>query len=492
MPTLRITQHAEGQDKQRVHIALLDGELVLGSADSSFDFELTAQDREDLRWYLGDYLQFPQDPVPTIAARVERRIAEIGTELFKALFQSSEDARDLWATLLDRLNDTRVEIATEVQEATAFPWELVRDPKTDTPLALRAQAFVRAHHQAAQRPKLPEAPTEDSGPIRILLVICRPGGREDVPFRSVASRLIKGLSEEARAAFQLDVLRPPTFEQLGRVLREAKAEDRAYHVIHFDGHGLVLDLAKQFERWKDEAYQELMKLLDSHVGSNRDRFGPEELYPRPVRQGGHGYLAFENPKSGHNLRLVDGSELGRLLVETDVPLLVLNACRSAHIEAPAGPTASESADENVHDQVRAIGSLAQEVMDTGALGVVAMRCNVYVVTAAQLVADLYAALTQGHSLGRGGDPGPQAAGRRSDAGDRLRSAPAAGLAGAGRVRGGPGSDLPEASQRRGADDHAERGAGCAHRGWTRPRVAEASRRGLLRPGRDAAGAGPGV
>ncbi|MEK7326689.1 MAG: AAA family ATPase, partial [Chloroflexota bacterium] len=49
--------------------------------------------------------------------------------------------------------------------------------------------------------------------------------------------------------------------------------------------------------------------------------------------------------------------------------------------------------------IRAFGSLAQEVMDAGVAGVVAMRYNVYVVTAAQFVADLYAALAQGQSLG---------------------------------------------------------------------------------------------
>jgi hypothetical protein len=49
--------------------------------------------------------------------------------------------------------------------------------------------------------------------------------------------------------------------------------------------------------------------------------------------------------------------------------------------------------------VRAFGSLAQEVMDAGVAGVVAMRYNVYVVTAAQFVADLYAALAQGAAQG---------------------------------------------------------------------------------------------
>src|SRR5207237_2592773 len=102
--------------------------------------------------------------------------------------------------------------------------------------------------------------------------------------------------------------------------------------------------------------------------------------------------------------LVDGPRLGQLLAETDVPVLVLNACRSAHAEAQDAPEAVEAApaqEENAdpHAQVRALGSLAQEVMDAGVTGVVAMRYNVYVVTAAQFVADLYAALAQGVTLG---------------------------------------------------------------------------------------------
>jgi hypothetical protein len=40
-----------------------------------------------------------------------------------------------------------------------------------------------------------------------LPVIYRPGGSEDAPFRSIASRLIKGLGKSAREAFQLGVLR---------------------------------------------------------------------------------------------------------------------------------------------------------------------------------------------------------------------------------------------------------------------------------------------
>jgi hypothetical protein len=115
-----------------------------------------------------------------------------------------------------------------------FPWELLRDPVADLPLALDVPAFVRCHSKPALRPNPPEpAP----GKIRILLAICR---LEDdrVGFRSVARRLIRGLSGEAREPFDLEVLRPATFEQLAKRLREAKAQGKPFHAVHFDGHGL--------------------------------------------------------------------------------------------------------------------------------------------------------------------------------------------------------------------------------------------------------------
>ena len=170
-------------------------------------------------------------PAPRVS---KSACAILGHELFNGLFAANTRTLRLWGKIAERLDDLRVEIVTDAEGATALPWELLRDPDTDTALALHAQSFVRA---------APEAPRqalalEQQPVIRILLVICRPGGGDDVPFRSVASRLIKGLSAEARQVFQLDVLRPPTFARLGQVLREAKAAGKPYHVVHFDGHGV--------------------------------------------------------------------------------------------------------------------------------------------------------------------------------------------------------------------------------------------------------------
>jgi tetratricopeptide (TPR) repeat protein len=161
------------------------------------------------------------------------------------------------------------------------------------------------------------------------------------------------------------------------VLRAAQSSGQPYHIVHFDGHGVFAE-------------------SDALIG------GVSPLTFGDRRPGKHGYLVFENSRLDSNIELVDGPKLGALLVEAGSPVLVLNACRSAHSEAlqtPARVGDESSGDQNPHLDVRAFGSLAQEIMDSGVPGVVAMRYNVYVVTAAQFVADLYTALLQGYTLG---------------------------------------------------------------------------------------------
>jgi tetratricopeptide (TPR) repeat protein len=349
MPVLRLRQTSEGGDVYRVLLELeADGRRR--SDERRFTFKLEAQDQEDLRWYLEDYLQYPLDPAPKIAARIEARMDEIGSDLFRAVLELSP----VWGEARHDLADTRVEIVTGVQEATAIPWELLRDPESGVPLALRARAFVRGIHSAVQRPKLPQTA---GGPVRVLLAICRPRGGDDIPFRSVARRLVEGL--RGNDAVSLRVLRPPTFERLSAVLRDAHAAGEPFHLVHFDGHGT----------WSEE--------------------GP--------RLGGHGYLAFENAALDENRELIDGPKLGSLLAETGVGTLMLNACQSAYATPPREPAAAVP--ENVHEETRALGSLAQEVMDAGAPGVVAMRYKVFVETAAQFMASVYERLMHGDTLG---------------------------------------------------------------------------------------------
>ena len=193
---------------------------------------------ERVRWYLEDYAEFPADPAPALAREAEAQLAQTGVELFRAVF-ADVDAVGIWERARDRLRQVRVEVDADPGEGPGIPWELLRDPGRDAPVALGAGAFVRTHLRAAGHPDLPE-PAGDR--LRVLLVIARPGGRADVPFRSVASRLVRGGAEQMEG-LDLDVLRPATFKRLSEVLDAAFGAGRPYHVVHFDGHGDWLDLA---------------------------------------------------------------------------------------------------------------------------------------------------------------------------------------------------------------------------------------------------------
>src|SRR5882672_5149338 len=52
---------------------------------------LADEDRAELRWYLEDFVAFPYGAEPDRAARVEERMREWGTALFRQAFPIAED-----------------------------------------------------------------------------------------------------------------------------------------------------------------------------------------------------------------------------------------------------------------------------------------------------------------------------------------------------------------------------------------------------------------
>ena len=415
---------AEGAGWRRVEVSWQDG-AARRVAVSEFAYQVGSQDSEQIRWYLEDYAEFRADPAPRLAAGAEARLERIGADLFGRVF-GGQDAGGIWALARDGLGGVRVEVDADPAEVPGLPWELLRDPGTGGSAALGAAAFVRTHLRAAAHPALPE-PGGDR--LRVLLVICRPGRGDDVPFRSVASRLVRGGAGQMQG-LKLDVLRPATFARLSKALHEAADAGRPYHVVHFDGHGAYLDVT-------DLEPPEPTEGSETAAGSGGVVVSPLRYgisVAGPVRGGQHGYLLFEDPASPANQQLADGPTLGRLLTAARVPVLVLNACRSAYAEAPDHPDAGLAGEQgeavspaglqaDVHARIRAYGSLAAEVADAGVPGVVAMRYNVYVVTAAQFAANLYAHLLAGRSLGEAA-----AAARRALAADPARRIGAAPVA----------------------------------------------------------------
>ena len=121
MAILRLTQYTIDERKGKYLITARSEREGVGafSGSAHIEFVLGAEEREDLRWYLEDYLDQPFDPAPQIAARVEGRMEEIGRALFENIFDANPRMRQVWGAI-GRLHEVRVEIYTEVAAATAI------------------------------------------------------------------------------------------------------------------------------------------------------------------------------------------------------------------------------------------------------------------------------------------------------------------------------------------------------------------------------------
>jgi len=377
-PTLVITQDDPVNGKYPIRLTLKRPGQADLEAEASIEFALTDQEQEDLRWYLEDYLQKADIVEKVLVEQVERFMKDRGVELYKKMLEGSRDVQRIFDRGLDELPDLRIEIKTGIAEAASIPWELMRDPQSDSAIPLRVKSFVRV--QSNPNLSFVRVPEAHEGRVRLLYVVCRPKGAHDVALRAVANRLLQDLGKDL-ARFEITALRPPTFEQLQKELEDAKEAGRPYHIVHFDGHGMYADLSETpLAGW-------LTQLSSITLGGKKS--------------GKHGYLMFEHPASDEKMRPVSGDELGKLLHDNGVPVLVLSACQSAMHKAAEEP---EEAD-NVHEEVRAIGSLAQAVIDQGIPAVLGMRYSVFVVTAAQYIGELYSSLAKGRSFGQAATEG---------------------------------------------------------------------------------------
>ena len=371
--TLSIRQHDPVNGLYRITLRLKQPDQPEMEAEANIAFALTDQEQEDLRWYLEDYLIYPESSEDVQVAQIEAMMRTRGEELYQKVLADNLDTQQIWFTIRPQLATLRIEISTGIAEAASIPWELMRDPELDSALAVRVQAFVRVQ----SNPNIPFVPVPPSpdGRIRLLYVVCRPNGIQDVALRAIANRLLQGLGED-RARFDITALRPPTYECLQKTLTDAKEAGNPFHIVHFDGHGMYTDLGQtSLSSW-------LGQLSSLMLGGKSN--------------GKHGFLLFEHPTHDEKMRPVPGEELGQLLHDCGVPVLVLNACQSAMHEAIAKPDTAK----NVHEEIRGIGSLAQAVVDQGIPAVLGMRYSVFVVTAAQYIGELYAALAKGRGFGQ--------------------------------------------------------------------------------------------
>ena len=304
---------------------------------------LDADALEDLRWYLEDYLLAPYGVWEESGPEVAGKLAGWGDAVFGSVFGVGP-ARDAYQEAKGR--GLEVVFRSADPSLLALPWELMRDGAG--PVALGAGGISRSL-PAAGGARMLEVP---GGRLRVLMVISRPAGANDVGYQMVARPLLERL-EAVRGEVDLTVLRPPTFEALGQVVRQAAEAGTPYHVVHFDGHGA----------------------MPGGAGG-----GTPGGRPAMMAGSAEGVLAFEKPGGGSDL--VRASRVAAVLAEGKVPVTVLNACQSGA----------------VGKELEA--SVATALLKAGCAAVVAMAYSVYAVAAAEFMAAFYESLFAGDSVGQ--------------------------------------------------------------------------------------------
>jgi hypothetical protein len=309
-----------------------------------FDSPFGTAEREDIRWYLEDYLIAPYAVYEERGRKIEEHLPEWGKALFEGVFGTGKPGHD--AYLKSREGPAELVIISRSPAFLSLPWELLRDPKRATPLALDLTAIDRTLAIEGAAAPVPQGET-----LRVLMVIARPAGLKDVGYQMIARPLVERLSA-VRGQVRLDVLRPPTLEAMHKALGAAAAAGEPYHILHFDGHGTF------------------------GCGSTGVTAGPSHF---DTATAARGYLAFESEGGGDHL--VPADEFALPVSQARVPLVVLNACRSGML----GEAAVEAA-------------VATRLLEGGAASVVAMGYSVYAVAAAEFMAEFYEALFAGRTV----------------------------------------------------------------------------------------------
>ena len=285
----------------------------------------------ELRWYLEDYLQIPFGVYHQLAECIAKTMQVWGASIFNTLF--TEYARD-WYQDAKRQNfeGFRIKITSDSPEIMSWPWEALYSGD-DGWLALRC-CIDRQLSSIGDPPPLPA--TLDQDAIHILYVIPRPYGENDVNYNVLANSLM-GYINTNSLPITVDILRPPTFEQLRKMLYDHPGH---YHIVHFDGHG---------------GYGAVM---DTPAGN---------LYAAP-----EGQLVFEAENGQADP--VDTRLLAQLLAEYNIPIMVMNACQSGMIDGQAQDP---------------FASVAAGLLRAGVRSVVAMGYSLYVSGAKAFVPAFY-------------------------------------------------------------------------------------------------------
>jgi WD40 repeat protein len=265
------------------------------------------------------------------AARKAADVKAMGGRLYRALFYG-----DLEVSLLRSLDAAankgaglRIRLhLSDAPRLAELPWEFLYDQARDRFFCLSAWTPLVRFLEVPDPPR----PLMVDLPLRVLVLVASPSDAARLDAEREWSNLLKALAPLKRAGqVKVTRLESGTVAALQQELRDD------WHVLHFIGHG---------------------------------GFDPQTQ---------DGVLILEGP-SGHS-RFVSGKDLGILLHDSDLGLVVLNSCEGARAD-PRDPFAGT----------------AQSLIQQGIPAVVAMQFKITDRAAIGLARGLYAALADGYPL----------------------------------------------------------------------------------------------
>jgi tetratricopeptide (TPR) repeat protein len=290
-------------------------------------------DYEDLRWYLEEYMDLPDGGAVVRAQRIERNLEDWGRKLHDALFMASEN-RALLSQLLAGPEPRELTIATQDPALLRLPWELMADEAGSLAQRVSMRRQLEAPEKTTPRPA--------QLPLRILYIVSRPADAGFLDPRLTAKALFDAL-DPLGASVRVDFCRPPTLARMEEMLRDGQQAGDPYDLVHFDGHGTFLP--------------------EAQIGA----------------------LCFEKPDDGSSVSatdLVPADQLGNLLAKYTIPLVVLEACRSATVGKNA-----------------VFRSVAPRLIQAGVGSVLSMGHAVHVEAARLLLDRFYRELVRGTTIG---------------------------------------------------------------------------------------------
>jgi hypothetical protein len=316
---------------------------------------------ERLRWYFEEHLGSPYTDKET-TKRASESITVYGESLFSQLF-SDVNALVEWRELANGMDKLRVQVYSDDREFQAMHWEALKDPEELVACCLKGVEFVRTSGM-----KTPKLEVQPSACLNVLMVTARPGGKNDVDYRTITRPLVETV-EKNRMRVQIHLLRPPTFRRLKEHLREKKG---FYHIVHFDVHGNVLSF---------EEYKTVME--EGKAVLSGGRWGMDSY------KGTRAFILLVGDHGG--VDLVTAEDAAELLRGAHVPLCFFNACRS-------GMATLRVSDSEGGEFSRG-ASLAMTFLEQGVQLVLGMAWALTVPAAQIMMTRLYDTLTRGEEPG---------------------------------------------------------------------------------------------